>query len=527
MGVPRPLAHVLEQGLSALNILNRISDRVPPYVALIPVCVGVFVAADDQTVIVTVLPQIMLDMEVPVTELDHASWAITGYLLGYLVGMPLIGRVSDVWGHRRLYVLSVVAFTVGSVAVALTQSLNWMIAARVFQAFGAGALVPISIAIVGDLFPRGRRALPLGIVGASAEAGGVIGPLWGGMIIRYLDWRWVFWINIPLAVLTVALILLMLRPSPRFPASIDAVGGALAAAVLTCTTLALSRIGSFDWLGGAFVAGAVLSLFLFILRQRSATDPLLPPAMFRVLAFVTANVTHLLIGAALIIGMVTVPLMANTVMGRTPLEGGLWLMRMTAGIPVGAMLGGLMSQRFDLRVPAVAGLAIAGLGYWLVGGWDLSIAEPELTLHLLTVGFGFGLLIVPIALAGTETVGEGIRATAASMVTAMRIVGMTFGVAALTAWGVARFDVLAADIRLPFPDAAQTRAESQAQIDQFTERVQDAGMTLFHEFFLIAAAVCLLAIVPAVLMIVNKTAERRPHTPTGEAHVLRNREGDS
>ena len=402
-----------------MNILNRISERVPPYVALIPVCVGVFVAADDQTVIVTVLPQIMLDMEVPVTELDHASWAITGYLLGYLVGMPLIGRVSDVWGHRRLYILSVVAFMIGSVAVALTQSLNWMIAARVFQAIGAGALVPIAIAIVGDLFPRGKRALPLGIVGAAAEAGGVIGPLWGGIIIRYLDWRWVFWINIPLAVLTIALILLMLRPSPRFPASVDVVGGALVAGALTCTTLAFSRIGSFDWFGGAFVAGAVLSLILFIMRQRSTTDPLLPPAMFRVLAFVTSNITHLLVGAALIIGMVTVPLMANTVMGRTPLEGGLWLMRMTAGIPFGAMLGGLMAQRFDLRVPAATGLVFAAVGYWLVSGWGLDIGEPDLTLHLLVVGFGFGLLIVPIALAGTETVGEDIRATAASMVTAL------------------------------------------------------------------------------------------------------------
>ena len=510
-----------------MNILNRISERVPPYVALIPVCFGVFVAADDQTVIVTVLPQIMLDMDVPVTELDHASWAITGYLLGYLVGMPLIGRVSDVWGHRRLYVLSVVAFTIGSVAVALSQSLNWMIAARVFQAFGAGALVPISIAIVGDLFPRGKRALPLGIVGASAEAGGVIGPLWGGMIIRYLDWRWVFWINIPLVILTVALILLLLRPSPRFPASIDVIGGALVAATLTCTTLALSRIGSFDWLGVGYVAGGVLTLALFVLRQRSATDPLLPPAMFRVLAFVTANITHLLVGAALIIGMVTVPLMANTVMGRTPLEGGLWLMRMTAGIPFGAMLGGLLAQRFDLRIPAAVGLLFASIGFWLATGWDLDIGEPELTIHLLTVGFGFGLLIVPIALAGTETVGEDIRATAASMVTALRIVGMTFGLAALTAWGVARFGVLAADIRLPLGEAGQTTAEAQAQLDQFTERINDAGLALFQEFFFIAAAVCLIAVIPAVLMIINKTASGQSLTSTGDADVLRDRQGDA
>ena len=508
-----------------MNLLDRISNRVPPYVALIPVCVGGFVAADDQTVIVTVLPQIMLDMEVPVTELDRASWAITGYLLGYLVGMPLIGRISDVVGHRRLYILSVVAFMIGSVAVALTQSLNWMIAARVFQAIGAGALVPISIAIVGDLFPRGKRALPLGIVGAAAEAGGVIGPLWGGVIIRYLDWRWVFWINIPLAIVTIALIIFLVRPSPRYPATVDVVGGALVAAALTFTTLALSRIGSFDWLGGAFVAGGILSLILFVLRQRSATDPLLPPAMFRVLAFVSANITHLLVGAALIIGMVTVPLMANTVMGRTPLEGGLWLMRMTAGIPFGAMLGGVLAQRLDLRFPAASGLVIAAIGYWLISGWNLDIGEPELTLHLLVVGFGFGLLIVPIALAGTETVGQDIRATAASMVTAMRIVGMTFGVAALTAWGVARFDVLAADIRLPLAEATQTRAEAQAQLDQFTDRINDAGITLFQEFFFIAAVVCLLAVVAAVFMIVNKTAGRRSSIPTGEEDVLRDRQG--
>ena len=249
--------------------------------------------------------------------------------------------------------------------------------------------------------------------------------------------------------------------------------------------------------------------------------------MFRVLAFVTANITHLLIGAALIIGMVTVPLMANTVMGRTPLEGGLWLMRMTAGIPVGAFLGGLMAQRLDLRFPAAAGLVFSAIGYWLVSGWGLDIGEPQLTLHLLVVGFGFGLLIVPIALAGTETVGEEIRATAASMVTALRIVGMTFGVAALTAWGVARFDILAADIRLPLAEATQTRAEAQAQIDQFTDRVNDAGLALFQEFFIIAAAVCLIAVIPAVLMIVNKTAGRQSHTPTGDADVLPDRQGDA
>ena len=105
---------------------------------------GIFIAADDQTVIVTVLPEIMLDLTVPISELDRASWTITGYLLGYVAAMPLIGRMSDVWGHRSLYVACMLLFMVGSVAAALTTSITWLVAARIFQAVGAGALVPIS-----------------------------------------------------------------------------------------------------------------------------------------------------------------------------------------------------------------------------------------------------------------------------------------------------------------------------------------------------------------------------------------------
>ena len=123
----------------------------------------------------------------------------------------------DVWGHRNVYVASMLVFMAGSVAAALTTSLTWLVAARIVQAIGAGALVPISIAIVGDLFEPERRAMPLGLMGASAEAGGVIGPLWGGLISRYLDWPWVFWINIPLGALVLVMLLLMLGPSPRYP----------------------------------------------------------------------------------------------------------------------------------------------------------------------------------------------------------------------------------------------------------------------------------------------------------------------
>ena len=473
-----------------------LSSRIPPYVALIPVCAGVFIAADDQTVVVTVLPQVMLDMRVPVTELGRASWTITGYLLGYLIAMPLLGRLSDVWGHRRLFIWSMALFMVGSALVALTPSLGWLVAMRVFQAVGAGALVPISIAIVGDLFPANRRALPMGLIGASAEAGGVIGPLWGGIIIRYLEWQWVFWINIPLGALVLVGIVTMLRASPRYPSAVDYLGGGLIAVSLATLTLALARVGDVDAFMWTYLAIFGGSSMLFVVRQRSAAAPLLPASMFRSRAFNAANGTHLFIGGALIIGMVTIPLMANTVLALTPLDGGLRLMRLTAGIPVGAVLGGLACQRLDYRLPTVAGLLLGATGYLFMSGWDLNVGDPQMTLHLVTAGVGFGLIIAPIALAATNSVSSGDRGTAAATITAMRMVGMTLGLATLTAWGTGHFQVLVAGI--PFaPQAGESFVQAQ---QRFQAQTVDAGLTLFNDFFLIAMGVCLVALLPAVFM---------------------------
>ncbi len=467
---------------------------------LTAVFAGVFVAADDQTVVVTVLPRIMLDLNLTVTELDHTSWIITGYLLGYVAAMPFIGRLSDIWGHRNAFIGSLLLFMLGSASVALATDINWLIGLRVFQALGAGALVPIAIAIVGDLFPPEDRGTPLGLVGASAEAGGVIGPLWGGIITKYLAWQWVFWINIPLCAVIIALSLFLLPKSRRFPAKIDYLGGALITLSLATLTLGLARIDEPDALMAFWLALAAVSLTLFVVRQRTASDPLLPRAMLRTRAFVAANATHLLVGGALIIGMVTIPLMANTLLGETPLGGGLMLLRMTVAIPAGAALGGIVCQRLDYRLPAALGLALCALGYWLMSGWTLEIADPWLTVHLATAGFGFGLLIAPIALAAANSVGDDVRGAAAALITTMRVVGMTLGVAALASWGTGRFDALVSGIGAPFALPGETAQQAQARIAEAQRQLTDAGLTLFSDFFLVAAVLCLLALLPTAFI---------------------------
>ena len=492
------------------------SDR-RKYLALLPVLLGVFIAADDQTVIVTVLPEIMLDLRVQINELDRASWTITGYLLGYVAAMPLVGRMSDVWGRRSLYVASVLVFLVGSVGAAMTGRLDWLldtpalawlgfgglewfVAARVLQAVGAGALVPISIAIVADLFPPERRGVPLGIMGASAEAGGVIGPLWGGLISRFLDWEWVFWINLPLGFAVIVWLLLVLPAGRRRAARIDWLGGALLAVALSALTLALSMI---DALGAPFflwLALAAAAFALFVLRSLRVDEPLLPLSMFRSAPVAAANLTHLLIGAALIIGMVTVPLMANTALGLTALDGGLMLMRMTAALPFGAVLGGYAGQRFGYRAPSLAGLLLIAAGYLMMSGWDAAISDPWMTVHLATVGLGFGLLIAPIALAATETVDPSLRGAASAVVSAMRIVGMTFGLAALAAWGVGRFQQLVVGVELPLPQPGETPEQTQSRMAEFNANLIEAGMTVFTDFFTIAAALAVVALGAAWFM---------------------------
>ncbi len=474
------------------------------YLILLPVFAGIFIAADDQTVIVTVLPQILLDLEVQVNELDRASWTITGYLLGYLVAMPLIGRMSDVWGRRNLYVASILLFMAGSIAAALATSLTLFVAARVIQAVGAGALLPISIAIVGDLFPPDRRGVPLGLIGASSEAGAVIGPLWGGIIGDSLGWAWVFWINIPLGVLVLVPLLFLLRTSPRYPARIDYLGGAFLAASLCAITLALARVDSPDTLFLAYILSASVAFLAFIIRQRLTDSPLLPLSMFRSRSFASSNIVHLLVGAALIIAMVTIPLMANTVLQKSALEGGLTLMRMTLAIPIGAALGGLACQRVDIRIPTTIGLALIALGFWLMSSWGTDIADPAMSLHLAAAGLGFGILIAPISLAALNSVSSELRGTASATITAMRVVGMTFGLAALTAWGTERFQQLVVGLELPLAIPGETAQQTQARVHEFESALTDAGLSVFNEFFLIAMAVSLIAILPAMFMILRR-----------------------
>ena len=482
------------------------SLRSSEWVVLGILCLGVFSTALDQTVLVVALSDVMLDLEIPLTDLDRASWIVTGYLISYTVAMPLAGRLSDVYGRVRVFQGALVVFAIGSALVALAPSLNTIVPARVLQAFGGGATVPIGLAMAVAAVSKEKRGIAIGVVAASAEAGSVVGPLYGGAIIEWVGWRWIFWLDVPQSLILIALMaFLPNRANPQ--ARMDYVGSLVLGAALTILTVALAQRSIFSgesitpYLMMAFSA---LLIGVLIVIERRAEQPLLASFLYTSRAFISSNVAQFLVGTALIMALVCVPLMTGTVMERETWESALSLVRLTAAIPVGALIGGYILRWTGVREVCITGLALMGTGMLFMSGWDTDVGELRLTLPLVTAGLGFGLVIPPIGVSALSASPSHYWGAAASLVTAARMVGMALGLAALSAWGIERFYTLTAHVTI-----GSTFEETEAPLIE-------AGVTVFQNLFAIAGFLSLLAILPALLMRVESAEEVPESAPAAD-----------
>ncbi|MCY3886996.1 MAG: MFS transporter [Chloroflexi bacterium] len=466
-------------------------------VVLSILCLGVFSTALDQTVVVAALPAVMVDLEIPLTDLDTAAWIVTGYLIAYTVAMPLAGRLSDVRGRVRMFQAALVLFSIGSALVAIAPDFSWIVSARVLQAIGGGATVPIGLAMaVGAVSPE-KRGVALGLVAASAEAGSVLGPLYGGAIIEWIGWRWIFWLDIPQSFFLIGLLaILPNRVNPG--AKMDYFGALALAGALTVLTMALAQRSVFT--GDSIVpylliAFGIFLVGVFVVVQRRAIQPLFASFLYSSKAFASSNMTQFLVGVALIISLVAVPLMAATVMEKEAWESALHLFRLTACIPIGALVGGYILRWTGVRPVCVAGLALIGAGLLVMSSWETVVAEPRLTVPLVMAGFGFGLVIPPIHVSALSAAPSHYWGAAASLVTASRMMGMALGLAALSAWGIERFYSLTGHVTL-----GDTFEETEAPLIE-------AGVTVFQNLFTIAGFLALVAILPALLMQVEDVEE--------------------
>src|SRR5579885_1330953 len=319
--------------------------------ALSIACIGVFLTALDQTVVVTALPQIITDLQIPITQLDHAAWIISAYLLGFVVAMPLMGRVSDIYGRRRIFLLCLSIFGIGSLFCGLapllaqvsdlsflgalgidtsTPGLMWLIGARFFQAIGGGAIVPVAMAVAGDFYGEERRGLALGIIGAVTEAGGVLGPLYGAVVVEHLGWQYIFYLNVPIVVGLFAAAWFLIPRGSRLREGIDWLGAVLLGLALTCLSLCLAQQGTDLGPVNASsaqpqnnpIALALAAVFLiaFILVERKVRWPVVDLSLFKRLPFGATSLVSLCVGAALIIAMADIPIFVDTVLQRSVMD---------------------------------------------------------------------------------------------------------------------------------------------------------------------------------------------------------------
>jgi MFS transporter, DHA2 family, triacylglyceride efflux pump len=516
--------------------LMQLASRLPKNSVIIAlVSLPIFIGALDLTVVSAVLPHVIYDLEIPLqTGLDEAAWLVSGYLLAYTVAMTFMGRLSDLHGRRRIFLLALGFFALGSYLVAVGEgwptqlglrahylflggrpdsahvSLLVLIAARMIQAFGGGAMVPVGMALASDLYPAVQRAKVIGVVAAVDTAGWVVGHLYGGIVARYFDWHTIFWLNLPACLLAFVLIALVLRglPQPHGVGKMDWLGAMLISLGLAALNLGLgsnSGIGDTfqfeprtDWLRSAapFLVATAILIGLFIWRQAHAaavqSGALVPLHLFKLPNFSFAGLANLLVGIGLFIAIANVPLFINTLVAPT-LEQGTWdsgwmLSALTVPMAIASIPGGWLTVRFGYRVPAALGLVGAIVGFALMSRWQASTPYGVMIPHLVLAGVGFGLTIAPIAAAAINAAPESYRGTASALVIIFRLIGMTVGVSSMATYGIQRANYLSARL-LTSTDLAEVARVGMTVAE-----------TVIHETFWIAASVCVLALIPILAL---------------------------
>jgi len=419
----------------------RVTHRPLTVAALL---LGLAMAALEMTVVSTAMPTVIGDLG----GIQHYSWVFTAYLLASTVTVPLYGKLADLYGRKPIMLLGIALFLVGSAASGVSRSMTQLIVFRTIQGLGAGSMQPIALTIAGDIFELEERSRIQGIFGAVWGVAGLVGPMVGGLIVRYLSWHWVFYINVPFGIASAALLVVGLHESvAKKTHSIDWLGALLLASGVL-SLLGASHGGSMAvvWLP---LSVALLAAFIWV--ERRAKEPLLPLDLFRMPVMAVSSVAGTLVGAAMLSTVTFVPLFVQGVLGGSAVEAGSAITPMVVGWPIASAISGRLIPRLGFRPLirtglGISALAAAGLAYLLKPGSSLIIAPISTALFGVGLGFANTALLIAVQ-TSVDWARRGV-ATASTMFA--RTMG---GALAIGAMGAVLASAFARDPSIP-PDAA-------------------------------------------------------------------------
>ncbi len=393
--------------------------------------VGLFLAALDQTIVATALPTIVGELG----GIEQYSWTVTAYLLTATASTPLYGKIGDLYGRKSVFQAAVVIFVLGSLVSAVATSMGVLIIGRAVQGLGAGGLIALTLAIVGDIVSPRERGRYQGLFGAVFGISSVLGPLLGGFFTESLSWRWVFWINVPLGLVALITIQRTLHlPKKRVEHSIDYVGAALIVAAVSSILLVTVWGGNeYEWDDPLIIGLAVLGVALigvFVAWELRVPEPLLPMRLFKNPVFSNTSAVSFLFGIAFFGGIIYLPVYLQVVRGYGPTASGLLLLPLVLGIFITSTGSGLLITRTGrYKIFPVAGLAIiAAAMLWLS---TLQVDTPmwNVSLRIFVLGFGLGLVIQTLVVAVQNAVAPRDLGVATSSNTFFRSMGGAIGTA--------------------------------------------------------------------------------------------------
>lgn len=400
-------------------------------VAIGALLLGMLLAALDQTIVSTALPTIVSDLG----GLEHLSWVVTAYLLASTAATPLWGKLGDQYGRKRLFQIAIVIFLIGSALCGIAQNMPQLIGFRALQGLGGGGLIVLSMAIVGDIVPPRERGKYQGLFGAVFGMTSVLGPLLGGFFTEQLSWRWVFYINLPIGVIALAVIAAVLHiPVRRTKHTIDYLGTFLIASVATCLVLVASLGGTtWPWGSAQIIGLAVLSVLLlvaFVYVERRAAEPVLPLKLFRIRTFSLVAVISFVIGFAMFGAMTYLPTFLQVVHDITPTMSGVHMLPMVFGLLLTSTGSGqIVSRTGRWKIFPILGTGITAIGLLLLHRLTESSSTLEMSLYFFVFGAGLGLVMQVLVLIVQNAVSYQDLGVATSGATFFRSIGASFGVA--------------------------------------------------------------------------------------------------